>query len=66
MGYDINAWLDSDGVPQLEIIDHDSGRVRVAWASRRPHSREIKSLFHELMLLSVRENVARKAVRAVR
>jgi len=66
MGYDIYAWLDSDGAPQLEIIDHDSGHVRVAWASRTPHSREVKSLFHELMLLSVRENLARTPAQARR
>ncbi|MFC3103837.1 hypothetical protein [Salinisphaera aquimarina] len=60
MGYDIRAWLDRDGTPQLQIIDIESGDVHVAWAPRKHRSRELKSLFHELMLLSVREKLTRQ------
>ena len=62
MSYDIRAWLE-DGPPRLQIIDADSGAVRLAWQSRRPdpdapdarHNLEqmaLKSLFQELFLLS--------------
>jgi len=59
MGYDIHAWLDRDGVPQLQIIDRDSGHIRVAWAPNGTRSGQVKALFHELMLLSARENMVR-------
>lgn len=59
MGYDIRAWLDREGTPQLEIIDIDSGSVRVAWDGRGDRSRAIKDLFHDLMLLSVRDELTR-------
>ena len=59
MGYDIRAWLDREGTPQLEIIDIDSGSVRVAWDCRGDRSRAIKDLVHELMLLSVRDDLTR-------
>jgi len=59
MGYDIRAWLDRDGRPQLQIIDIDSGRIRVDCdcdcGGERSHA--IKSLFHELILLSVRSDI---------
>lgn len=57
MAYDIKAWLDREGSPRLEILDADSGNVRVAWDACGQRSRAIKSLFHELMLLSVRDQL---------
>jgi hypothetical protein len=57
MGYDIRAWLDRDGRPQLQIIDIDSGRIRVDWDCGGERSHAIKSLFHELILLSVRSDI---------
>lgn len=57
MGYDIQAWLDRDGRPQLRITDIDSGHVRVEWDCDGDRSRAIKSLFHELILLSVRADI---------
>lgn len=57
MGYDIRAWLDQDGQPQLQIIDCDSGHVRVDWDCGSDRSHALKSLFHELILLSVRDDV---------
>ncbi|WP_353247860.1 hypothetical protein [Salinisphaera sp. T31B1] len=65
MAYDIRAWLDREGHPQLQIIDRDSGSIRLAWAPSSGRSREIKALFHELMLLSVRENLANGPTRGV-
>lgn len=59
MGYDIRAWLDREGRPQLQIIDIDSGDVRLDWDCGSDRSRAIKSLFHELILLSVREDMSR-------
>lgn len=58
MAYDIRAWLDAEGSPKLEIVDADSGAVRVAWDARGQRSRAIKSLFHELMLLTVQAKLA--------
>lgn len=57
MAYDIKAWLDREGSPKLEIIDAESGNVRVAWDAHGQRSRAIKTLFHELMLLSVRDRL---------
>jgi|GEM_PF-1146387 len=57
MAYDIRAWLDPDGTPQLEIIDADSGHLRVSWKAGEQQSRAVKSLFHELMLLSLRDRL---------
>ena len=57
MGYDIRAWLDQDGIPQLQIIDTDTGAVRLAWDCRGERAHAIKSLFHDLMLLSVRQEL---------
>jgi len=62
MSYDINAWLE-DGEPRLQIIDADSGTVRLAWCYRKPKKDEVdaehdlerlavKELFQELFLLS--------------
>ena len=62
MSYDINAWLE-DGEPRLQIIDADSGTVRLAWCYRKPKKDEVdaehdlerlavKKLFQELFLLS--------------
>ncbi len=62
MSYDINAWLE-DGQPRLQIIDADSGAVRLAWQYRRPdpapseaeqylQQMAVKALFQELFLLS--------------
>ena len=62
MGYDIRAWLDRQGRPQLEIIDIDSGHVQVAWDCGGERSPAIKSLFHELILLSAREDLNRRMV----
>lgn len=59
MGYDIQAWLDCDGRPRLRIIDIDSGNVQMEWDCKGERSRAIKSLFHELILLSVRADVQR-------
>lgn len=59
MGYDIPAWLDRDGQPQLQIIDSDSGHVRVDRDCDGERSHALKSLFHELILLSVRDDVYR-------
>lgn len=54
MSYDIEAWLDQDGAPRLQIIDADSGSVRLAWrsASRARSDARLKGLFRELLLLS--------------
>jgi hypothetical protein len=57
MGYDIRAWLDRDGRPQLQIIDIDSGGIRVDWDCGGERSHAIKSLFNELILLSVRSDI---------
>lgn len=62
MSYDINAWLGRDGSPQLQIIDADSGSVRLAWqagASPLVNDPAVKGLFRELMLLSALQNLDR-------
>lgn len=60
MGYDIRAWLDQEGTPRLQIIDIDSGTVQVAWECRGEQTRALKTLFHDLMLLSVRLGLERE------
>lgn len=57
MAYDIKAWLDREGSPRLEILDAESGTLRMAWDAREHRSQAIKSLFHELMLLSLRDQL---------
>jgi hypothetical protein len=57
MGYLIDARLD-DGRPRLQILDVESGAVRMAWESREdvgPGQAELKRLFWGLFLLSLRE-----------
>lgn len=62
MSYDIDAWLAEDGTPRLQIIDADSGSVRLAWgAGSSPMGRDpvVKGLFRELMLLSALQRLNR-------
>lgn len=62
MGYDIDAWLANDGSPRLEIIDADSGSVRLAWGAappRRLAAQPLKPLFRELLLLSTLQRLER-------
>lgn len=67
MSYDIDAWLEN-GEPRLQIIDADSGAVRLAWGYRKQEIDEsdmnlylerlaVKDLFQKLFLLSSLRNI---------
>lgn len=58
MAYQIEAWLGDDGSPHLRLIDSHSGCTRLSWAADGQRGPELKSLFHELMLLSAGDRVA--------
>jgi hypothetical protein len=57
MGYLIDARLDN-GRPRLQILDVESGAVRMAWESREDVGQdqaELKRLFWGLFLLSLQQ-----------
>lgn len=58
MAYEIQAWLGDDGSPCLRLIDSHSGSTRLSWTADGRRGPELKSLFHELMLLSAGDRIA--------
>lgn len=61
MGYLIDARL-NDGKPRLQILDVESGAVRMAWEPREEVGQgqaELKRLFWGLFLLSLRQRWGR-------
>lgn len=68
MSYDIEAWLGKDGAPRLQIIDADSGSVRLAWGAgeRGGSDPALKGLFRELLLLSTLQRLERQRPRGPR
>lgn len=66
MRYIIDAWLE-DGDPRLNILDADTGAVRMRWDYARPHdaaahepaaSKALQGLFRKLMLLSCADRIS--------
>jgi hypothetical protein len=57
MAYEIQAWLDEKGFQQLRLIDARSGATRLTWDASSQQGPALKSLFHELMLLSAASRV---------
>ncbi len=62
MSYEINAWVE-DGAPRLQILEADSRTVRLAWRAAAARdgaaSAPLKTLFRELMLLSLTQQLQR-------
>lgn len=74
MSYEIDAWLE-EGEPQLQIIDADSGCLRLAWRYPKSEVDEsdprqylsqlaIKELFQKLFLLASVHDIQRREARA--
>ncbi|MDT0618845.1 MAG: hypothetical protein RJQ08_07670 [Salinisphaeraceae bacterium] len=64
MSYDIEAWLAADGSPRLQLIDADSGSVRLVWGdcpkAESDSNQALKGLFRELMLLSALQRLEQR------
>ncbi len=60
MGYHIYAWLENS-VPQLQIVDAETGAVSVTWSYRSNgelgDQKEIQRLFRDLLLLTCKQEM---------
>ena len=62
MGYYIYAWFE-DGIPQLQIVDANSGSVCISWKYHNDDLLEIndkkqmQKLFKDLLLLTCKQEI---------